>query len=485
MLATSWMNPKMKGSKSSRAPKISDKEIELLLKKGILGLLDNDENGEKEAHTMDIDELIKNSKTTNYSMINDKYTITRMNVKTDNKEKKVDIDDPDFWKKVLKDEETPGKLLLKEFGQLKENNDFMDEDSQYEFFLKLNEQIYKYVEKAKTGEVNYEEEEMYNKILQQVVDDPFVREDLKIVSTQLMSDIRKKPRRLKKRDVTGRKRTTKRSKKSKVEDVEEIEKKLKKGKEEEEFVIDDNTTKSIKRREKKKRGKALGKRQKMEEEGLYKNSDSETSDLGPKRKKRKGKEKKKGKTSKQVTGKGVLKPNRTTKEKILTKVKSTEKSVNMNADICIFCKDQKPLNISSNPNSLEIEGSNPNIENVVKCSPCKRTFHPHCLEAHIQKIVQSSNIEPSIALQKIMNDPNILIYNAEKKICLNCTVDLVDCFVCKIIGKVKVKVDVRMQKNVREAILNSTRLMQRDEPSAFDYEELGNNPKFYKNKLNL
>ena len=113
MLATAWMNPKMKGSKSSRAPKISDKEIELLLKKGILGLLDDDENGEKEAHTMDIDELIKNSKTTNYSMINDKYTITRMNVKTDNKEKKVDIDDPDFWKKVLKDEETPGKVLFK------------------------------------------------------------------------------------------------------------------------------------------------------------------------------------------------------------------------------------------------------------------------------------------------------------------------------------------------------------------------------------
>ena len=99
MLTTSWMTPKLKNSKSSRAPKITDKEIELLLKKGILGLLDDEENGEKEAHTMDIDELIKNSKTTNYSMINDKYTITRMNVNTDNKEKKVDIDDPDFWKK--------------------------------------------------------------------------------------------------------------------------------------------------------------------------------------------------------------------------------------------------------------------------------------------------------------------------------------------------------------------------------------------------
>ena len=476
MLATAWMNPKMKGSKSSRAPKISDKEIELLLKKGILGLLDDDENGEKEAHTMDIDELIKNSKTTNYSMINDKYTITRMNVKTDNKEKKVDIDDPDFWKKVLKDEETPGKVLFKEFSQMKENNDFMDEDSQYEFFLRLNEQIYKYVEKAKTGEVNYEEEEMYNKILQQVVDDPFVREDLKNVSTQLMGDIRKKPRRLKKRDVTGRKRTTKRNKKSKVEEVEDVEaKKGIKGKEEEEFVIEDNAAKTqSKRREKKKRGKNLGKRQKMEEEGLYKNSDSETSDLGPKRKKKKGKDKKKAKASKQVvTGKGVQKPVKVSKEKKLKRVKPTEKSVNMNADICIFCKEQKPLIKTPGPNALGMETPDSNTQKVVKCSPCKKTFHPDCLQEHLQKIVQSSNIEPSVALKKIMNDPKMQVYNSEKKICLNCSVDLVDCFVCKIVGKVKTKVDVRMQKNVREAILNSTRLMQRDEPSAFDYEELG------------
>ena len=157
--------------------------------------------------------------------------------------------------KVLKDEETPGKVLFKEFNQLKENNDFMDEDSQYEYFLRLNEQIYKYVEKAKTGEVNYEEEEIYFKILQQIVDDPFVREDLKIVSTQLMGDIRKKPRRLKKRDITGKKRTVKRTKKTKLEEAEDTEaKKIKKGgKEEEEFIIEEKANKKNKGKKIKKK----------------------------------------------------------------------------------------------------------------------------------------------------------------------------------------------------------------------------------------
>jgi hypothetical protein len=471
MLATNWMRPKISNSTKSRAPKISDKDIELLLKKGILGILDDQEEGRGEAHTMDIDELIRNSKTTNYSMINDKYTITRMNVETDNKEKKVDIDDPDFWKKVLKDEITIGKKLLNEFNQLKENNDFMDEESQHEFFSRLNEEIYKYVEKAKTGEVNYDEEEIFFKILQQVIDDPFVREDLKTISGQLMSDIRKKPRRLKKRDINGRKRNSKKSKKAKIEEYDEVEgKKGKKRGEEEEFIIEESgKPKNKKEKKKKKRGKVLGKRAKIEEEGLYKNSDSEDNNMLMKRKKKKSKRKTtlKSQTSRsdsKATKKKKTKP----KEKKLKKVKTS--SVNMSANICIFCKESKQTSPAlKNPNDLKIE----NEENVVKCTTCKRTFHSHCLESHIRVITESSNIEPSINLRNILDKGEIMVFNSEANQCLNCSIDLIDCFVCKNVGKIKLKIDSRVQKNVKEAILNSSRSMQRNDSSAFLYEELG------------
>ena len=484
MLTTSWMTPKSQQTNSSRAPKITDKEIEVLLKKGILGLLDEEENEAGEAHAMDIDELIKNSKTTNYSMINDKYTITRMNVITDNQEKKVDIDDPDFWKKVLKDEETIGKKMLKEFTQLKENNDFMNEEMQNEFFTRLNSEIFVYVEKAKTGEVNYEEEEIFFKILQQVVDDPFVREDLKTVSTLLMGDIRKKPRRLKKRDVSGKKRANKRVRKPKIEEMGDSKGKKSKvvAKEEEEFILEEVSEKAIKTKskkdnKKKRKGKGLGKRQKMEEEGLYRNSDSETSELGGKNRKQKVKnnDRKKAK-GRSTLGKSKTSPknSKVGKDKKLKKVKLADKSVNMNAKICIFCKDSQPSSIivqTANPNMLEIETSEKHL--VVECSPCKRTFHAYCLQSHLHAITQSSNIEPSVNLQNVLKDPNISIYNAKTSQCLNCQAKLIDCFVCKNVGKIKDKVDIRCEKSIREAILNSTRSMQRDDSTAFQYDELG------------
>ena len=209
----------------------------------------------------------------------------------------------------------------------------------------------------------------------------------------------------------------------------------------------------------------------MVEEGLYKNSDSENSDLGPKRKKKKTRTKEKKITKNSVAGKAVSKQ---VKDKKLKRVKPTEKSVNMNADICIFCKDSKPLTKNSNSIKLETE-----ILKVVKCIPCKKTFHLDCLESHIRSITESSNIEPSINLLNALNDPNTLLYNPENKQCINCSVDLVDCFVCKNVGKRKTKIDARVQKNVREAILNSTRSMQRDDSSAFLYEELGNKSIFF------
>ena len=476
MLTTSWMVPKASSGRSSRTPKISDKDIELLLRKGILGLLDEEEDEAGGGQAIDIDELIKNSRRTNYSMINDKYTITRMKIDTEKTDKKVEIDDPNFWTKVLKDEETMAKKLLKEFEQLKENNDFMDEDSQTTFFKKLNEEVYQYVEKAKKGEVNYEDEKIFQKILQQINDDPFVRENLRTISLLLMEDIRKKPRRLKKRDVTTRKRVNKKIKK-KTEDHQE---KKKKGKvpEEDEFIIVDKEVKG--RKDSKKKGKALGKRAKIEDEGLYRNSDSEENIGQLNRPKRKSKAKKKVKT--QNGGQSSPKASKGVTEKKLKKVKTVEKSVNMNAPICIFCKKSHPLPVQPNqdPNAIEVENpESPGFEPIETCVPCKRTFHVSCLRKHISIIVQGSNFQLCNSLRNFFNENEDNVFDKEASKCLNCQVGLIDCFICKSVGKIQNKVDALVGKNVKQAILNSTRSMQRDDPSAFLYEELGNINYYY------
>jgi hypothetical protein len=458
--------------------------LELLLKKGILGLLDEDEHKTGEAHAMDIDELIKNSKRTNYSMINDKYTITRMKIETENKGEKVDINDPNFWTKVLKDEETPGKKLLKEFMQLKENNHFMDESTQNDYFKKLNEQIYCYVEKAKKGEVNYDEEQDYNNILKQINDDPFVREDLRNVALLLMGDIRKKPRRLKKRDIMGRKRVNKKPKKVKVEEVEDDEnKKIQtRPKEEEEFIIEEDPVKDAKSKpkkesKKKKKSKTLGKRPKMEDEGLYRNSDSDDNQHQLIQTKKRNSKKPKKKTKSRSVSKS------TSKKKKLKRVKGAEKSVNMNATICVFCRSNKPLEVSQVSGNSTGNSSNPDMSNNVhiieSCGSCKKTFHIECFQNHLNSIANSSSIGLCKTLKNQLSKGEVPVYDSDNKKCFNCIIGLMDCFVCKTVGKVNVKVDSHIEKNVKEAILNAARSMQRDGIGAFMYEELGMFTPFY------
>lgn len=467
MLTTSWMNPKQIRSNAAGGPKITDKDIELLLKKGILGILDDQEGQAGEAHTMDIDELIRNSKTTNYSMINDKYTITRINVDTDNKEQKVNIDDPRFWEKVLKDEKTPGKLLEEEFLKMKENNDFMDEEAQHEYFVRLNEQIYSYVEKAKNGEVNYEEEVTFFKILQSIMDDPFVREDLRAVSGLLISDIKKKPRRLKKRDISSRRRVSKKSKKPRVEDLEthSSKKSRRRGRDEEEFVLEESGARDSKRQ----KSRALGKRAKLEDEGLYRHSESEEPAPLSKRKKRRSKPKKKARKSSFESRTALSSKNGNDRK--MKRVKRGDRSAAMTAIICIFCRQAEPLARNASPDSLEIETEKPENEVVVKCGPCSRTFHPSCLEDYLRSITGSSDIGLSLSLKNCLEDPAQEMFDAHLNTCLSCQVGLFECFICKNVGKVKEKVDARVQKSVREAILNSSHSLQRNETSLF--EELG------------
>ena len=468
--------------------KLTDKEIETLLKKGILGLLEND-NGQ-EPHAMDIEELIRNSKTTNYSVINDGYKIMRLNVATENKSKMVAIDDPDFWRKVLKDEETPGKILLKEFNHLKETNDFMSEESQREFFLKLNEAVFQYIEKAKSEEINWEEEELFNSMLQQIIDDPFVKNKIKNVSGQLMTDIRKKPRRLKKRELARVSRTkikvAKKVTKPKVELVEEDSptnrRSSRRNRKKDPVEVLSSvqgktdpllTTNGVKgkrsSRNAKKKG-ALGKRAVLEEEGLYRNSDSEELERNSRVRARSRRAKLTEKAKKKKAETLESKKAKSQKDRKLKRVKVMDKSVNSNDPLCVFCSKRREITEGTAKDQKD------NL--LSDCSGCQRSFHLNCLRKQIETSISQSPKDSELlsserTLLKVMNEKDGKVFDVEQSLCLNCQVTQMDCFLCGSIGNMRGKLEPRVEETVKEVLNEKSRQLGVIANKAEMYQELG------------
>ncbi len=68
---------------------------------------------------MDIDEVIKSARVAKYSFIKGSYSFAKGNFDTISKKDKVLLNDPDFWKKMFKDSETPGCKILKMYAEMK------------------------------------------------------------------------------------------------------------------------------------------------------------------------------------------------------------------------------------------------------------------------------------------------------------------------------------------------------------------------------
>ena len=66
---------------------------------------------------MDIDEVIKSARVAKYSFTKGTYSLAKSNFDTINKKDRVLLDDPDFWKKMFKDSETPGHKVLKKYDK--------------------------------------------------------------------------------------------------------------------------------------------------------------------------------------------------------------------------------------------------------------------------------------------------------------------------------------------------------------------------------
>lgn len=141
---------------------MSKQEIEILLKKGILGLIEENANASESQPFVDddIDEILKkNSRIAKYSLINGSYTFSKSSFVSKQTDATINMDDPNFWERVLKSAENHSKKLLNEIE--KSPNQFENYEKQKEFMLKISEIVNQLIE-SKLNIVGYNADEETN-----------------------------------------------------------------------------------------------------------------------------------------------------------------------------------------------------------------------------------------------------------------------------------------------------------------------------------
>ena len=182
--------------------KLKPKEIELLLRKGMLGLLEEEKGKPEDLANMDIDEVIKNARVANYSFTKGTYSFAKGNFNTTAKENKVLLDDPDFWKKVFVNSDTPADKIRRKYEELKKNKLIKILDYQKQFFFQLSSEMFKYMtDRIKNEGYCEETERKFNELLLEMEDSSDLHEIISEVIHHLAIDFKKQSRRIKKYDA--------------------------------------------------------------------------------------------------------------------------------------------------------------------------------------------------------------------------------------------------------------------------------------------
>ena len=189
--------------------KMSKVEIEILLKKGILGLIEDNDQQTQAFMEEDIEDILKkNSRIAKYSLINGTYSFSKSSFVSNLTDKNIKIDDPNFWEIVLKNQETQAKKLLNEMD--KSITQFENMELQKEFMLKISEIVSQLIEsKLNVTGYNADEETNIQEILNRILSIKAFQKYFKELATQWLYEIARPSRRFKKLtigdlDVGGR-----------------------------------------------------------------------------------------------------------------------------------------------------------------------------------------------------------------------------------------------------------------------------------------
>ena len=125
--------------------KMNKQEVETLLKKGILGLITDDNKESQRFMEQDIDDILtNNTHIAKVSMLSGSYTFQKSSFVSEKTDVNLSVDDPNFWNIVLKNQESVPKQLLEELENSKDIQKNYEE--QKLFMVKLSDSVYKVIE---------------------------------------------------------------------------------------------------------------------------------------------------------------------------------------------------------------------------------------------------------------------------------------------------------------------------------------------------
>ena len=167
----------------------------MLLKKGILGFLEGQEN--QQFFEGNVDDIIaKNSRIAKYSMINGSCSFEKRTFTSNESDKDLKLNDPNFWNIVLKNVESPSQLLLKKYKSI---TDFKDLELQKSLMMEAIDLVNTLIEnKLSLTGFNADDEINLNTFLTEVNSQRQFHRQYRDLASTCLEEICKPSRRFKK-----------------------------------------------------------------------------------------------------------------------------------------------------------------------------------------------------------------------------------------------------------------------------------------------
>jgi chromodomain-helicase-DNA-binding protein 7 len=180
--------------------KLNKNEIETLLKKGIMGLIE-DQEGEgagKQAH-QDIEEILENARIAKYSLINGTYTFSKSTFVAKGTDVELNVNDPNFWDIVFQNSESPTKKLVDSYETKYKADGFKCPDAQKQIMVDMCDLVSKLIETKKKMEgYSADDEANLDGVLTRISTNKHFHKHYKDIALQMASEIKKPSRRAKK-----------------------------------------------------------------------------------------------------------------------------------------------------------------------------------------------------------------------------------------------------------------------------------------------
>lgn len=145
----------------SGKPKLNKNEIETLLKRGLLGFINQEGEGKSSEHQTFEEILSNSSRLASVSLISNTYSFSKQSFVSQFSDKSISLEDPDFWARVLATRESDIAKLLREFRELR---GALPPD-QKKFMWRVAQCVNLLVEMKVKGEENMEEESNLRQLL--------------------------------------------------------------------------------------------------------------------------------------------------------------------------------------------------------------------------------------------------------------------------------------------------------------------------------